>query len=150
MNAKKTGYALGGFIFLGLGLVGIVLPILPTVPFLLLAAFCFARSSKRLDDWFKQTVVYRQYLQDYSAGKGMTAQAKVRVLAVVTALMGFGIFMMARKGLWIPCGIVGLVWLGHLYYFLFRVPLKRPGEQTDTQPLRSSPQESPSNGGDHP
>lgn len=52
---KKILYILIGCISLGLGIIGVILPILPTVPFMLLAAFCFAKSSERLDGWFKNT-----------------------------------------------------------------------------------------------
>ena len=52
---KKIIYIFIGCISLGLGIIGVILPILPTVPFVLLAAFCFAKSSERLDGWFKNT-----------------------------------------------------------------------------------------------
>ncbi len=46
---------------------------------------------------------------------------KVSIMAMVTLLMGFGIFMMARKAIWAPCMILALVWLAHVYYFMFHV-----------------------------
>lgn len=57
---RKILYIIIGCISLGLGIIGVILPILPTVPFVLLAAFCFARSSERLDGWFKNTKLYRE------------------------------------------------------------------------------------------
>ena len=58
----KAIYLILGLLSLGLGVVGIYLPILPTTPLLLLAAFCFARSSEKLDTWFKGTNMYKKYL----------------------------------------------------------------------------------------
>ena len=55
MNIKKILYIIFGCISFGLGAVGAVLPVLPTFPFLIFAAFCFARSSKKLDKWFKRS-----------------------------------------------------------------------------------------------
>lgn len=55
---RKILYIMIGCISLGLGIIGVILPILPTVPFVLLAAFCFAKSSERLDGWFKNTKLY--------------------------------------------------------------------------------------------
>ena len=60
MKIKKIGYIVLGCIGVGLGAVGAVLPLLPAFPFLLLAAFCFARSSERLDRWFKGTKLYKE------------------------------------------------------------------------------------------
>ena len=66
---KKILYLLLGFAGLGLGALGAVLPMLPTFPFLMLAAFCFARSSERVDRWFKGTKLYQENLKDFAAGK---------------------------------------------------------------------------------
>ena len=72
MNMKKMLYVILGCIGVGLGAVGAVLPMLPAFPFLMLAAFCFARSSEKLDRWFKGTKLYKDNLEDYVAGRGMT------------------------------------------------------------------------------
>ena len=110
-----------GFFSLAMGCVGIVLPILPTVPFFLLTVFCFAKSSKRLHDWFVSTDMYKKHLDSYVQKKGMTIQTKIGIIVTVTLLMGVGFFMMARKSIWIPCFILGIVWLCHILYFTFGV-----------------------------
>ena len=65
-------WAAGGFLFFALGMAGVVLPILPTTPFILVAAFCFARSSDRLNSWFKGTKVYKMVLEGYMTKHSMT------------------------------------------------------------------------------
>ena len=90
-------------------------------PFLLLAAFSFGKSSEKLHTWFVGTKLYKDNLESYVAGKGMTWKTKIRVMIMVTLLMGFGFFMMIRKDLYIPCGILGGVWVFHILYFIFGV-----------------------------
>lgn len=97
MNIKKILYIIFGCISFGLGAVGAVLPVLPTFPFLIFAAFCFARSSKKLDKWFKGTKLYKNNLETYAKGQGMTRKTKVRIMITVTFLMSFGFFIMFRK-----------------------------------------------------
>ena len=67
MKLKKVLYVILGCIGVGLGAVGAVVPMLPAFPFLLLAAFCFARSSEKLHTWFVSTKLYRDNLEDYVA-----------------------------------------------------------------------------------
>ena len=121
MNIKKTLYIILGCIGVGLGAVGAVVPLLPAFPFLLLAAFCFARSSERLHNWFINTKLYKDNLETYVQGKGMTKETKIRIIITVTLLMSFGFFMMLRKALLVPCMILAGVWLFHIVYFIFGV-----------------------------
>ena len=113
----------GGFLFFTLGMVGVVLPILPTTPFILVAAFCFARSSDRLNSWFKGTKVYKMVLEGYMTKRSMTLRAKLTILVPVTVLLAVGFAMMSS----VPVGraIVAIVWVGHIVYFGFVVKTER-------------------------
>ncbi|RKJ38828.1 DUF454 domain-containing protein [Acutalibacter sp. 1XD8-33] len=119
MKIKKIGYIALGCIGVGLGAVGAVLPLLPAFPFLLLAAFCFARSSERLDRWFKGTKLYKENLESFVQGRGMTKKIKVRIMVTVTLLMSIGFVMMHA----VPVGriVLGGVWVFHILYFCFGV-----------------------------
>lgn len=121
MRGKKILYISFGILSLGLGSLGAVLPLLPAFPFLMLAAFCFGRSSEKLDCWFKSTKLYQNNLKTYIKGQGMTWKTKIRVMVTVTLLMLFGFLMMFQKALYIPCMILGAVWLFHILYFCLGV-----------------------------
>lgn len=121
MKIKKVLLVILGCIGVGLGAVGAVIPMLPAFPFLMLAAVCFAKSSEKLDIWFKGTKLYKNNLETYVKGQGMTKKTKIKIMITVTLLMSFGFFMMFRKDLYIPCAILGSVWLFHILYFTFGV-----------------------------
>lgn len=95
---RKWLYISVGIIGLGLGAVGAVMPMLPAFPFLMLAAYCFGKSSERLDQWFRNTKLYKDNLEDYVSGRGMTRKAKIRVVITVTVLMSIGFLIMFGKG----------------------------------------------------
>ena len=116
-------WAAGGFLFFALGMAGVVLPILPTTPFILVAAFCFARSSDRLNSWFEGTKVYKMVLEGYMTKRSMTLRAKLTILVPVTVLLAVGFAMMGS----VPVGraIVAIVWVGHIVYFGFVVKTER-------------------------
>ena len=118
---KKYLYMMVGCISLGLGALGSLIPVLPTVPFLMLAAFSFARSSQKLHNWFVGTKLYQENLADFAAGKGMTRKTKVRIMTTVTLLMSVGFVMMGLKGIVTGCIVLGCVWLLHLLYFIFGI-----------------------------
>ena len=118
---KKFIYLTLGLLSLGLGTAGTLIPVLPTVPFLMISALCFARSSRKLHQWFVSTKLYQENLADLTAGKGMTGKAKIRVMITVTALMAVGFLMMSKKGIAIGCIVLALVWVVHLVYFIFGI-----------------------------
>lgn len=107
------------------GMVGVVLPILPTTPTILVAAFCFARSSTRLNSWFKGTKVYKQVLEGYVTKRSMTLRAKLTILIPVTVLLAIGFALMGR----VPVGrvVLAAVWIGHIIYFGFIVKTDQAG-----------------------
>lgn len=112
-----------GFASFGLGALGAVLPVLPTTPFLLLAAFCFARSSERLDTWFKGTALYKKVLAGYVTKRAMTVKAKLAVVVPASAVMAVGFALMGA----VPAMrvVLAVVWVAHLVYFGFVVKTER-------------------------
>lgn len=129
MNIKRVCYIVLGCIGVGLGALGAVLPLLPAFPFLLLAAFCFGRSSEKLNRWLTGTKLYKDNLESYVKGQGMTKKAKVRIMITVTILMSIGFVMMHA----VPVGriVLGCVWVFHIGYFSLGVktlPAKEKAE----------------------
>ena len=87
----------------------------------MMAAFCFARSSERVDRWFKGTKLYQENLKDFAAGKGMTAKTKVRIMVTVTLLMTVALVAMGVKGVVAGCVVLGFIWAFHMVYFIWFV-----------------------------
>jgi uncharacterized membrane protein YbaN (DUF454 family) len=90
-----------GVLCVGLGLLGAVLPLLPTTPFLLLAAACFARSSDRLHRWLYTNRFFGDYLRRFQAGEGLPLQAKVSVLVFLWLSLGLSAWAMPERLTWL-------------------------------------------------
>lgn len=89
-----------GTIFVGLGIAGVFLPLIPGMPFFLVAAWCYGRSSPRFHSWLLNNRVCGPYIRDYRQHRGMRPQAKVKAISVLwigIACAG----MMATNGFWI-------------------------------------------------
>ena len=108
-----------GFIGFGIGTVGVVVPLLPSFPYYILTLFAFAKISDRLHKWFMSTKLYKRNLESFVNKKGMTVKTKIRIMACVTLVMGFGFLMMKN----VPVGriILAIVWVCHMIYFIFGV-----------------------------
>lgn len=76
-----------GFISLALGVVGIIIPILPSVPFFLLTSLCFVKSSKKFNEWFLNTKIYKKYLENFQKNKVMTLKAELILLILVSSIL---------------------------------------------------------------
>ena len=129
MKIKRIVYIALGCIGMGLGALGAVLPLLPSVPFLLLAVFCFGRSSEKLHTWFIGTRLYKNELESYVQGKGMARKTKIRIMVTVTLLMSIGFIMMDQ--VLVGRIVLGCVWVFHLLYFTFGVKSIRAESLSD-------------------
>lgn len=135
MKIRKVLYIVVGCISAGLGAVGAALPLLPTFPFLLLATFCFAKSSEKLHKWFSGTKLYKNNLESYVKGKGMTWKTKIRIMLMVTLLMSLGFIMMSH----VPVGRIVLtcVWVFHIMYFIFGVKTLKEGTKESLERIKT-------------
>lgn len=118
-NPIRFLWMIAGFLCLVLGTVGVVLPILPTVPFYMATVFCFAKGSKRVHRWFLGTRLYKKHLESFATNKEMTKKTKTSILTTITILMAIGFFMM--KDVLIGRLILAIVWIFHILYLGFRV-----------------------------
>ena len=128
-NPFKILWMIIGFLCLCLGTIGVVLPILPTVPFYMATAFCFAKSSKRLHLWFINTGIYQKHLASFVERKAMTMKTKCTIFATVTMIMAFAFVMM--KNVWIGRICLIVVWIFHILYFLLRVETIKENEKKE-------------------
>lgn len=97
---------IGGTLSLALGVIGVFVPLLPTTPFLLLAAFCYARSSERLYHQLMTSRWLGVYIRDYREGRGIPRRQKVITLTVMWLTMGHAILFV------VPAWWVDLLLLG--------------------------------------
>jgi len=107
-------YLLFALIFLGLGVIGIVLPVLPTTPFFLLTTVFFAKSSPRFHGWFIQTRLYDKYLKSFIETRSMTKRQKWSLMIFVDIICIVSFILISS---WVVRIILILCEIGKYYYF---------------------------------
>lgn len=93
---KRHALTAAGFISLGLGILGIFLPLLPTVPLVLLAAACFARSSPRFHQWILAHPNFGPIIRQYQSGQGIPQRVKVRAIIIIWLSMLLSMYLIAQ------------------------------------------------------
>lgn len=122
---KKFFYVTIGLIAFALGSIGVVLPVLPTTPFLLLASVCFVKGSDRFNNWFVNTKIYKKHLETFVKERAMTLKQKITILAFADTMIAIPFIIVDNLMMRIT---LILVVLFKLYYFIFRIKTIDPNE----------------------
>ena len=104
-----------GIVSMVLGAIGVVLPVLPTTPFLLLASFCFAKGSDRFHKWFIGTKLYKKHLESFVTSRSMTLKTKLCILLPASAMLILA--MLAMSNIYGRVFIIFLIIFKYIYFF---------------------------------
>ncbi len=107
-----------GFLFIALGVIGMIIPILPSTPFFLLATVLLAKGSTRFHQWFLSSKLYKKHVEQVVKNKAMTSKAKIKVVTLLCCFFIIGIII---APIWHAQVAIFLVGIFHIYYFLFRI-----------------------------
>ncbi|RHW41459.1 DUF454 domain-containing protein [Neobacillus notoginsengisoli] len=111
-------FVVAGFLSLGIGIIGIVLPIIPTTPLLLLASYCFMRGSERFERWFKGSKLYKKHLEEFVRKGGMTLRQKLTILLLADFMIAIPFIMIDR---WILRLVLVAAIIYKYYYFFAKI-----------------------------
>jgi uncharacterized protein len=114
----KLLYIIIGFIALGLGVLGLILPVLPTTPLLLLASYCFVKGSERFEIWFKGTTLYKRHLETFVKERSMTFKQKLTILLFADVMIAIPFFIL--DSLMVRVMLV-LIVIYKYYYFIYKI-----------------------------
>jgi len=107
-----------GFVSLGIGLLGIILPVIPTTPLLLLASYCFVKGSEKFAVWFKGTTIYKKHLEEFVTNKTMTLKQKITLNLFADSMIAIAFFTVDK---WSVRVILILVVIYKYYYFITKI-----------------------------
>ncbi|MDO8869750.1 MAG: YbaN family protein [Methanobacteriaceae archaeon] len=115
MKTKKFFFLMLGTAFLSTGAVGLIIPVLPTTPFILAAFFCFTKSSKKAEQWIMKNRYFRSYIENYKNKKGVPLDIKIKsILFLWISLLGSLLFF-NQKNLYIMLILVGIAVTVHIF-----------------------------------
>ena len=114
-NPFRIIWLLAGFLAMGIGAVGVALPVLPTTPFLLLASFCLAKGSDRFHRWFTGTKLYKKHLESFVKNRSMTLKTKFSLLIPASCMLVLA--LLAMPNIYGRIFIVFLIVFKYVYFF---------------------------------
>ncbi|HHX33528.1 MAG TPA: DUF454 domain-containing protein [Mollicutes bacterium] len=109
------------FIFLIIGSIGIIVPILPTTPFYLLSLFLFSKSSKNYENWFKNTKIYKRNIKTFHESRTLNIKTKISILTFTTTLITLA--MIICSNIYITIILINILCIKY-YYFIFKIKTK--------------------------
>jgi len=130
MDIRRAVLIFTGTVCVALGVLGMFLPLLPTTVFLLMAAYCYSRSSERFHTWLLNNRYCGSYISNYKSGKGISMRQKISTIAILWASIGFSIWMLGA-GFWITLLLLAVA-VGVSLHLIF-LKTYRP-EATSVQP----------------
>ena len=115
-NPLRVIWLILGFLSMGIGAVGVVLPVLPTTPFLLLASFCLAKGSERFHRWFTGTKLYKRHLESFvKKNRSMTLKTKFSLLIPASCMLLLA--FLAMQNVYGRAFIIFLIIFKYVYFF---------------------------------
>ena len=136
MDIRKAFLIFAGTVFVGLGVIGMFLPLVPTTVFLLLAAYCYSRSSERFHTWLLNNRWCGAYIKNYKDGRGMTTRSKASTILILWASIGVSIWFVAGK-FWVTLMLLAIA-IGVTVHLLW---LKTYRPEAESQELSSAADE---------
>ena len=127
----KYIWIIAGFLFLGLGLLGVALPILPTTPFVIVSVFCFAKGSKRLHQWLLSTKLYQNHVKRFNETRSMTLKSKIVILGFASSMLIAGFYF--SKNIYARIIIILLICIKY-YVFIFKIKTAPSGKTKEETP----------------
>jgi len=113
-GVRKSIFLLLGWTFLAIGLVGVLVPLLPTAPFVLLAAYCFSRSSQRLHTWLIDHRLFGSFIRNWEAHHVIPLKAKWTATVMMLVMTSYSLFF-KELPLWVVVGVVVTVSVALIY-----------------------------------
>ena len=115
-------FILLGLIFTGIGMIGVLVPVLPTTPFLILASYCFVRGSDKFHNWLKATKVYKDYAEDFVRDRSMTFKRKAKLMFISDTMLAFPLIKL--DNIYVKLFIIAVIVVKY-WYFIFIIKTKK-------------------------
>lgn len=128
MDIRKAILIFCGTVCVGLGVVGMFLPLMPTTVFLLLAAYCYSRSSEKFHNWLLNNRLCGSYIRNYKSGKGISVKQKVST--ILTLWLSIGISMMFVGNIWVRLMLAAIA-IGVTIHLIMIKTYRSEAELTD-------------------